>query len=301
MTQNSTANSIEKPYTRSPAADARSRSPVQLSGLRCIAYEVALNGWRILVETVNDFSLWRLIEYPWATRALQLQRGDTVLDVGSGTSSYPHMLAKEGVNVVVVELDAQRVRWQRQKRQATARPGDGSLLPLVADATRLPFPDGAFQRISAISSLEHIPDDEPVGRELGRVLAPEGIAAITLPYTSTERTAFFPGIKPFKRVARNAFVQEGKTGSFFRFYTVADIQRVYVEPARARIAAWRGFGRQLLNGHYHETRRNRYWRKFVLKDWFLAAVVHPLEERFDRTDPIYVMFTLIKGKDDTRL
>ncbi len=296
MTQNSVANSIDKTYTNSSTSAVHSRTLVRLSGLRCIAYEVTLNGWRILVETVNDFSLWRLIEYPWATRALHLQRGDMVLDVGSGTSSYPHMLAKEGINVVVVELDPQRVRWQRQKRQATARPGDGMFLPLVADATQLPFPDEVFRRISAISSLEHIPDDEPVGRELGRVLARAGIAAITLPYTSTERTAFFQGIKPFKRVARNAFVQEGKAGSFFRFYTEADIRRVYLEPARACIAAWRGFGRRWLNGQYHETRRNRYWRKFVLKDWFLATVVHPLEERFDQTDPIYVMFALVKER-----
>ncbi len=278
----------------------RSPSSVQLPGLRCIANEIALNGWRILWETVNDFSLWRLIEYPWTTRALQLRRGDTVLDIGSGTSTYPHMLAREGVNVVVVELDAARVHWQQEKRQATARPGDGAFLPLVADATKLPFRSATFQRISAVSSLEHIPNDEPVGQEIGRVLAPGGIVAMSLPFTSTERTAFFAGIRPFRQVARNAFVQEGKAGSFFRFYTRADIQRIYVEPARATITSWRGFGRRWLNGRYHETRLTRYWRKWVLKDWLLAMVVHPLEERFDHSDPIYVMFTLVKGKDDVR-
>ena len=49
--------------------------PVRLSAAGAVAYEVALNGWRILRETVNDFSLWRIIEYPWATRALDLRRG----------------------------------------------------------------------------------------------------------------------------------------------------------------------------------------------------------------------------------
>lgn len=278
----------------------RLQSLVQLPGLRCIANEVALNGWRILWETVNDFSLWRLIEYPWTTRALELRRGDTVLDIGSGTSTYPHMLAREGVNVVVVELDAKRVRWQQQKRQATVRASDGAFFPLVADATKLPFRTGSFQRISAVSSLEHIPDDAPVGQEVGRVLAPGGIVAMSLPFTSSERTAFFAGIRPFRRVARNAFVQEGKAGSFFRFYTRADIEQIYVKPAQATITSWRGFGRRWLNGHYHETRLTRYWRKFVLKDWLLALVVHPLEERFDRSDPIYVMFTLVKGTDETQ-
>lgn len=283
-----TVQSVPPTETAAPAA------PVRLPGLRCVAYEVALNGRRILWETINDFSLWRLIEYPWATRALQLRRGDVVLDVGSGTSSYPHMLAKEGVSVILVELDVERVRWQRDKRLATARPGDGQFFPLVASATDLPIRDAAVSRISAVSTLEHIPEDATVGREIGRVLAAGGIAAITLPFTSSERSEFFKGIRPFRRIARNTFIQEGKRGSFFRFYTQADIIATYVAPARARIGEWRGFGRRLLNWGYHETKLTRYWRKLVLKDWLLAVLVHPLEERFDRSDPLYVMFTLIK-------
>ncbi|PDW01654.1 class I SAM-dependent methyltransferase [Candidatus Viridilinea mediisalina] len=269
-------------------------SPVRLPAWRTVVYEVALNGWRILRETVNDFSLWRIIEYPWATKALELRRGDLVLDVGSGTSSYPHMLAKEGVDVVVLELDAARVRWQLAKRRATARPGDGRFFPLVASATQMPIRDGSVARIAAVSSLEHIPDDVAAGRELGRVLAPGGIAALTLPYTRSERRAFFAGIRRFVQVEPNAFVQEGKAGSFFRFYTDEDLQRVYVRPWGLAMGRISGFGRSLLNWRYHETRMTRYWRRFVLKDLLLAWIVHPLEERFDRSEPLYVMFTLRK-------
>lgn len=269
-------------------------APVKLSAWRCVAYEVALNGWRILRETVNDFSLWRLIEYPWSTKALGLRRGDLVLDIGSGTSSYPHMLAKEGVDVIVLELDAERVRWQLEKRRATARRGDGRFFPLVASATAMPIRSDSVARVAAVSSLEHIPDDVAVGEEIGRVLARGGVAALTLPYTSTEREQFFAGIRKFVRVERNAFVQEGKAGSFFRFYTDADIERVYVRPAGLKIGPKAGFGRSLLNWRYHETKLTKYWRRFVLKDLLLALVVHPLEERLDRSDPLYVMFTLRK-------
>ncbi|MEN9937782.1 MAG: hypothetical protein RLZZ387_4361 [Chloroflexota bacterium] len=274
---------------------SNNQKPVTLPAWRCIAYEVALNGWRILWETVNDFSLWRLIEYPWSTRALDVRRGDLVVDIGSGTSSFPHMLAKEGLDVVIVELEADRVRWQRNKRQQTARPGDGVFLPIVADATKLPFRDGALERISAVSSLEHIPDDTAVGQEIGRTLAEGGVAVLTLPYTSAERTSFFAGVRKFRQVGRNAFVQEGKAGSFFRFYTAEDIKRVYIKPAGAKVRRTRGFGRSLLNGRYHETRLTRFWRKFILKDWLLARVVHPLEERFDGSDPLYVMLALEKA------
>lgn len=267
---------------------------VSLPGLRCVLYEVALNGWKILWRTVNDFSLWRLIEYPWVTRALKLRRGDLVVDIGSGTSSYPHMLAKEGVDVVIVELEHERVRWQREKRRATARPGDGELLAIVADATKMPIRDGAARRIAAVSSLEHIPDDTAVGAEIGRALAEDGIAVLTLPFTSTGRDGFFKGIRTFVQVGRNAFVQEGKAGSFFRFYTEDDIQRVYIQPSGAEVAERAAFGRSLLNGRYHETKLTRFWRVFVLKDWLLAAVVHPLEELLDKSDPLYVMLALHK-------
>jgi SAM-dependent methyltransferase len=270
---------------------------VQLPALRCLRYEVALNGWRILKDTINDFSLWRLIEYPWCTDALDLQRGDLVLDIGTGTATFPQMLAREGVNTVVLELDADRVRWQRAKSRATARPGDGTVFPVVADATALPIKDGAGRRVAAISSLEHIPDDDAVGREIGRVLAPGGVAVITIPYTRSERTSFFKGIRTFDSVERNAFVQRGKAGSFFRFYNDQDIEDTYIRPSGGTVVRWGAFGRRLLNGMYHETKLTKYWRRYVLKDWLLAKVVHPLEERFGQaTEPLYVMFKIVKDK-----
>jgi SAM-dependent methyltransferase len=271
-----------------------SNAPVRLSAIGTLAYEIALNGWHVLRKTVNDFSLWRIIEYPWATNALELRRGDLVLDIGSGTSSYPHMLAKEGVDVVVLELDAERVRWQLAKRRATARPGDGRFFPLVASATHMPIRANSVRRVAAVSSLEHIPDDEAVGAEIARVLAAGGLAAITLPFTSGERIDFFAGIRKFVRVERNAFVQEGKAGSFFRFYTPADLERVYGSGVGLLMSELHGFGRSILNGRYHETRLTRYWRSYVLKDLLLALAVHPLEERLDKSDPLYVMFTLRK-------
>ena len=268
---------------------------VRLPALRCLRYEVALNGWKILKETINDFSLWRLIEYPWCTDALDLRPGDLVLDIGTGTATFPQMLAREGVSTVVLELDADRVRWQQRKSRETRRPGDGTVYPVVADATALPLKDGVGRRVSAISSLEHIPDDEAVGHEIGRVLADGGVAVITIPYTRAERADFFKGVRKFRRVERNAFEQEGKAGSFFRFYNDQDIEETYVAPSGGRVVRWGGFGRRVLNGMYHETKLTKYWRRYVLKDWLLATIVHPLEERFGQgTEPLYVMFKIVK-------
>jgi len=266
---------------------------IRLSAVRCLWHEVAINGWRILRKTVNDFSLWRLIEYPRVTRMLDIHPGDTVLDIGSGTSSYPLMLAREGATVVVAELDEERVRWQRCKAEEVA-PRQGQVLSVVADATRLPFRDGAFTRVSAVSSIEHIPDDQSVGQEMGRVLAPGGIAVVSVPYTFHERLAFFPGIRDFTRVARNEFVR-ARDGGLVRFYTEEDIEERFGGPVGCRVTARSYFGRKILNDWYHETWLTRYWNSFILKDLLLAWVVHPFEELFlRRTEPFDIIFRVEK-------
>ena len=74
-----------------------------------------------------------------------------------------------------------RLRLRRGRAQGRRRHGGGDGpgrdVPATArqattsgDATRLPFPDGSFDRIIAAEVLEHIPDDEAAIRELARVL-----------------------------------------------------------------------------------------------------------------------------------
>jgi ubiquinone/menaquinone biosynthesis C-methylase UbiE len=57
------------------------------------------------------------------------------------------------------------------------RPG----VDLVADATALPFPDGAAVEVQASSLLEHFRDPYAVLDEAHRVLAPEGVLVVRVP------------------------------------------------------------------------------------------------------------------------
>lgn len=263
---------------------------IQLTSLQALISEIQINGWTILRKTVNDFSLWRLIEYPGVTRILEAEPGNRILDIGSGTSSYPLMLAQRGVTVIAVELESGRAEWQRNKARALHL----SVMPVVADAGALPFASNTFSRITSVSAIEHIPNDRAVGAEMGRVLKRDGIAALSVPYTFHERRGFFSGIKSFERIAPNEFIQAGR-GNLVRFYTDADLESHFAQPMQAQIEQKSFFGRALLNDRYHETNLNRYWTRFVLKDLLLTWLVYPLEELFlKRSEPFGVIFRLKK-------
>jgi SAM-dependent methyltransferase len=268
---------------------------ITLPAWRCLRYEVAINGMRILKRTVNDFSLWRLIEYPQTASWLDAASGDLILDIGSGTSSFGQMLAREGARVVVVDLSRERVEWQRNKAQTVLGAHAQFILPVVADATALPFRAGAFNRVTSVSALEHVPDDRHAASEIGRVMKDGAVAVISVPYTFDERKTFFDGLKSFERVEKNTFVQAGKNGYQVRFYSDEDIKTRFAGPAHSRIERVSYFGRKILNDWYHETALNKYWLSFILKDYMLALTIHPFEEKFLRkTEPFGVIFRMRK-------
>ena len=111
--------------------------------------------------------------------------GLVVLDVGCGGGRHTFAALKAGAHVVA--LDAERaeldtvagmVAAMRAADEVTAGVRQGGV---AADATRLPFADGSFDRVIASEVLEHIPDDTAAMRELARVLRPGGAMAVTVP------------------------------------------------------------------------------------------------------------------------
>ena len=53
---------------------------------------------------------------------------------------------------------------------------------VAADAERLPFPEGVFQRVECDAVLEHVRHPERVMREIERVLAPGGFVHLVTPF-----------------------------------------------------------------------------------------------------------------------
>jgi SAM-dependent methyltransferase len=125
---------------------------------------------------------------------LGLRAGDRLLDLGCGAGRHAFEALRRGARVTAFDYDEAELKDVAAMATAMADAGD---LPAAAgsavargDATALPFPDAAFDRIIAAEVLEHISDDEAALAELTRVLRPGGTIAVTVPAFLPERISW---------------------------------------------------------------------------------------------------------------
>jgi 2-polyprenyl-3-methyl-5-hydroxy-6-metoxy-1,4-benzoquinol methylase len=120
----------------------------------------------------------RPIEYRFALECLARLRPRTVLDVGTGTTAWPHLLRNCGF--VVTAIDNVRDYWDHQmlNRHWTV---------LDVDITKPKEFHGPFDAVTCISVMEHIVDHEAAVSSMLRLLAPRGLLIITTPYSHREQ------------------------------------------------------------------------------------------------------------------
>jgi SAM-dependent methyltransferase len=104
-------------------------------------------------------------------------QGLRVLDYGCGHGMAAVVLARQGARVTALDLSPGYV----EEAQARAEANGAAVHFVQADAERLPFGDGVFDRVWGNAVLHHL-DLRRAGGELYRVLAPDGLAVFSEPW-----------------------------------------------------------------------------------------------------------------------
>ncbi len=118
----------------------------------------------------------RAVEYAYVFSELSRACPRTVLDVGTGATSLPHLMRCCGPMVTAIDniLDY----WP-----------DGMInrhYHIIHDDIRRPCLEGTFDFMTCISVLEHIPEASTAVANMLRLLNPGGILVLTFPYTESE-------------------------------------------------------------------------------------------------------------------
>lgn len=135
---------------------------------------------RLRAFHARDEQYRRLGQDRWAAarfvaEAAGLFRG-SALDVGTGNGLLAIELARAGMEVVSVDLDADE--QELASLLAEEAGVSGRIRFVHGDAARLSFSDGSFGCVATMDVLHHLHAPVPVLAELTRVLAPAGLMVI---------------------------------------------------------------------------------------------------------------------------
>lgn len=109
-----------------------------------------------------------------ALELLKTVPGQRVLDLGCGPGDGAVALAQKGVVAIGLDYSQGMLDTARKERLVEGRLTRG-------DAGRLPFKDGAFDKIVCTNSFHHYPDHVASLREMRRVLKPGGLLVLVDP------------------------------------------------------------------------------------------------------------------------
>ncbi len=152
-------------------------------------FQLAL-GFEGLKRFARGIGYWRSVEYPWAIQELELRESDVYLDVGSSSTILPLYVAKK-IGCTTHAIDTHD--WVLRLLDSARKIGldkmirRGNFVTRIADVKKLPYPDNFFDKISCISTIEHVLSEDKLHgdvkalQELERVLKKGGDLAFTVP------------------------------------------------------------------------------------------------------------------------
>lgn len=126
------------------------------------------------LKNVGDMALKRRARK--IIEGLELKDDDNVLEVGCGNGYYLSLLNRLGIKLSLTGIDIDELALNDAKRFIN----DKKVKVMMADASKIPFPNHTFDKIVMSEVIEHVTDDEKkVLKEVYRVLKKDGILVLT--------------------------------------------------------------------------------------------------------------------------
>lgn len=169
--------------------------------------------------------IWSYIPHLEKTLYFTPNKKSICLDIGSGRSEFPILLAEKGHEVIAIDFISDVINTQNKEVQK--RGLQKNLRYITADATKIPFPDESFDFISDIECFQYLSPKEYGSyiHEVRRLLRDE---SYYLQVSLSKKTARIYGHEP-RKSDLGYFKQFGVKHHFFTKKKIKDLFENYFE------------------------------------------------------------------------
>lgn len=118
----------------------------------------------------------------WTAELMEVDRDDDILEVGFGNGANIRLLAAQAPDGHITGVEVSETALEMASKRNAAAISDGRVtLHLAAPGEAFPVDDETIDKACTIATMYVIADPSAVFREMHRVLAPGGLAAVTFP------------------------------------------------------------------------------------------------------------------------